>query len=716
MFKNLINRGGCMVGIHQGEWNYLDADSCEQHRICTVCETEQTRTEHQMGEWRVSDDHPCTSISTCQRCASIETQVNHTWGDWVYVADGSCQAVQVCTQCNETSQDVEDYHAWGKWIYSEAYRSPIRTCARCQTQAMSFAVAAQSEPAVSGVADEIMQSIDTLNALSTQKDGEVDDEMLQAVQALTNQIVQGFQGEPVGAEPPPASNDEVDYGEMFGLLMESYQSDIDAGKLSSEQQAKFGSLLGELGPIVDSNPDDLAGMLARSGKMRELMNRLADSSDESQPHDPKTRLGKVSNYFFALDRLLKKEAGQPNWSSTEQEELANLFGRMVQAKNQLVGLNTDAEAYAHERQNLRQVAYDIRQYFARHHLSIAYPIWASTPLPVNPNQIYFAGQTEQRSLVATICQQNHLDLLAEPRQKDPAQARWDNLCACHIAIFDLTTYDRQRETELEITTQVGVVVYDMGIAFALGKPMLVLARAGQNLPFDIDIEPVVLAGQDDEVVLAQALDDTLYSLQRGSAESSVRETATYLQNRFGERTDSYIKIMFEQLTDEVLRDAMRTRRILSQVLSLLGDEAPQLITPTFPMSYAEDTTLRCFHVTAFRDWAERSSAILEAACQSSGAVYRRGDQALDPDIVRSIWDEICLATHIVVDLTYLNANAVLEMGMAHTLGRKVYAITQDTDIHHYFRSIAKLRVHQYEVGNAQSEETLTAKLQAFLQS
>ena len=44
---------------------------------------------------------------------------------------------------------------------------------------------------------------------------------------------------------------------------------------------------------------------------------------------------------------------------------------------------------------------------------------------------------------------------------------------------------------------------------------------------------------------------------------------------------------------------------------------------------------------------------------------------LDPDIVRSIWDEICTATYVVCDLTALNPNVTLELGIVHTLGRNV---------------------------------------------
>jgi hypothetical protein len=94
--------------------------------------------------------------------------------------------------------------------------------------------------------------------------------------------------------------------------------------------------------------------------------------------------------------------------------------------------------------------------------------------------------------------------------------------------------------------------------------------------------------------------------------------------------------------------------------------------------------------------------------------YIRGDQVLDPDVLRSIWDEICRATHVVVDLTGLNANVALELGIAHTLGRNVLLISQDQQPERYFRAIAKHRIHRYALDSASSVDALRATLEKFL--
>jgi hypothetical protein len=76
----------------------------------------------------------------------------------------------------------------------------------------------------------------------------------------------------------------------------------------------------------------------------------------------------------------------------------------------------------------------------------------------------------------------------------------------------------------------------------------------------------------------------------------------------------------------------------------------------------------------------------------------RGDRVSDPRIIRSIWEEICRATHVLVDLTDFNANVALELGIALTLGKKTLIVGQGDTVDRLFPSVAKLRVHPYKVG------------------
>ena len=78
------------------------------------------------------------------------------------------------------------------------------------------------------------------------------------------------------------------------------------------------------------------------------------------------------------------------------------------------------------------------------------------------------------------------------------------------------------------------------------------------------------------------------------------------------------------------------------------------------------------------------------------AEYARGDEVRDPHIVRSIWDEICCASHVLVDLTDFNANVALELGLAHGLGRHCCVVAQTGTVERMFPALRKLRVLPYE--------------------
>jgi hypothetical protein len=73
----------------------------------------------------------------------------------------------------------------------------------------------------------------------------------------------------------------------------------------------------------------------------------------------------------------------------------------------------------------------------------------------------------------------------------------------------------------------------------------------------------------------------------------------------------------------------------------------------------------------------------------------------EPNVIRSIWEEIARATHVVVDLTGFNANVALELGIAHTLGKKVLMVGHDDAVDNLFSSIRKLRVKKYSMKEPQ---------------
>jgi hypothetical protein len=96
-------------------------------------------------------------------------------------------------------------------------------------------------------------------------------------------------------------------------------------------------------------------------------------------------------------------------------------------------------------------------------------------------------------------------------------------------------------------------------------------------------------------------------------------------------------------------------------------------------------------------WSDDAREAVRSAC-GERAKYRRGDETGDPNVIRSIWEEICRATDVIVDLTGLNLNVCLELAVCQTLGRRTLLLARSDSrtISQLFPEIAKLQVHHYQ--------------------
>jgi uncharacterized membrane protein YkvA (DUF1232 family) len=95
------------------------------------------------------------------------------------------------------------------------------------------------------------------------------------------------------------------------------------------------------------------------------------------------------------------------------------------------------------------------------------------------------------------------------------------------------------------------------------------------------------------------------------------------------------------------------------------------------------------------DWADAVKERAAGVCERAGVEYVRGDDARDQRIVRAIWDELCVATHVLIDLTGLNPNVCLELGIAHTLGKNTLVTSQASCVDTLFPMLRKVRVTRY---------------------
>jgi hypothetical protein len=348
-------------------------------------------------------------------------------------------------------------------------------------------------------------------------------------------------------------------------------------------------------------------------------------------------------------------------------------------------------------------------------------MWGSAPQPQDPSAVFFSGGNVLRRMLAEVCEGLELKLLAHSVPKVFAAMRWGQLCTSHVAVFDYTAYvrpDSHQTSELAVTGPVAAISYELGIALTLGRPIIVVANDGQDLPFDVDIEPVRLRRDGlDEQRLAEAIDDTMYGLQWGGGEGSIAATRTYLQQAFSSYENFIVIQSLKLIDDAVTRDPIRFRRFVEPVLGGGGPGAPLVLFPAWPGSYPKTISRRLFHVTSFGpDWASDTMSMVAQACSEAQPAmeYIRGDQVLDSDIIRSIWDNLCQATHVVTDLTGLNPNVALELGIAHTLGRNVLMVIQDYAVKEHLPAIAKMRMHRYSLTGEPGTTQLGELLRRFL--
>jgi hypothetical protein len=260
-----------------------------------------------------------------------------------------------------------------------------------------------------------------------------------------------------------------------------------------------------------------------------------------------------------------------------------------------------------------------------------------------------------------------------------------------VAVFDLT---------VEPGPDLAAVCYELGIARSLGMPVMIVTDMERSLPFDVDVKPVTLRGAEKKDLenCANALDRIMVIGPQSSSDSSVEDTIAYAQQYYGSgRYGPQIKQALD-LLDDAKGDAVLAQRRLNTLLGFLSSDATMILYPAWRPHYSKPGKPACFHVMPFSEpWSNRVSELARQACDEANISYVRGDLVSDPNIIRSIWEEICKATHVLVDLTGFNPNVALELGIAHTLGRKTLIMGQSRTVKRLFPLIAKTRFDTYDL-------------------
>lgn len=646
--KDLIDGGKCLLGFHQGDWRVTSPDRCEL-------------------------------AQTCQRCGVVTTRIEHVWGDWGYVSPASCDERRTCRRCGEHETRVG--HAWGAWGYVERHRAPVRQCERCGIQVSAFV----DEPLADALPVDAAQV-----------------EVGRPVQAPPEVEVTGKEDDGTETYPEQAPSGQTDWMAAIAALRADFEQRVASGEIPPDRQPLLRSIIAQVEQSSQrgesSDVDEKRIATAQTQQLMQQMGALLmHPSRGAEPAEPVagSRQAVLTSQFEQLYRYVTGEVSRLQLHSDEGKAVGSLLGSLKDCRDGLHAVAGEDDPVGLEAQSLRQAAMDVRNFSLRHHLTVIHPVWPSQRISQNPNAVFYAGGAEIGALLRQACEARRLTPLVATPHRELASLRWDQLRECTIAVFDFTGY--RRKAAVEEAAPVAAVAYELGIALTLGRPVLLIAHEDQALPFDLDIEPIRLApGADGTDALAAGLDLVLYGLQRGAAGESVSSAAKYLRARYGGHSDFHVRISLESLTDETIRDPIRTAFLMSSSLMFIGTDAPSLVYPPWPGAYPDPESPLCFHVTPFApEWAADTRRVVSERCSALGIEYARGDMRPEQDIIKSIWTDLCRATHVVVDLTGLNPNVALELGMAHTLGRNVHLITQDAHPERTFKAIAKRRLHQY---------------------
>ncbi|MFN0124374.1 MAG: hypothetical protein ACKV2V_28065, partial [Blastocatellia bacterium] len=502
----------------------------------------------------------------------------------------------------------------------------------------------------------------------------------------------------------------------------------------ADKEPLYNEMMAMVGPLGSealdlSQVDDPAGEAVIAQRFNQQASRATRQSLDLQPTSGAPavppHLAQLRDLLPALGERLAKSNMMFDEKSRDAAESKRLHSRFDRYGKIIGSATTTEQVMLYQRREMRRIALETRQFERRRNLMLIHPPFPADTVMADANAVFYAGGEQVRALLEQACQTLEMGLVAQHHITDPAHGRWGQLRQSAVAVFDYSGYNpaladpagpvpqnaRDENVILDAAGPVARVAWETGWAYVTGTPMIIVARAGQPLPFDLDIEPVFLRddGHDTER-LTLAIQSALYGVQRGLAVDSLTATADAMHQWRKDDCDPQARVLLDALSDT--RDATQVRFLMQAVIDGVTGEKPLLTQPVFPASYPPAGSPRLFHVSGFRDWADLARTETSAACARAGVTYHIGSQRLNPDVMRAIWIDLCQAAYVVADITNLNPNAVLELAIARALGRRILILTQNQAPHAHLPAIQKVRIHRYEAAGGQA--ALAALLDAFL--
>ncbi len=419
----------------------------------------------------------------------------------------------------------------------------------------------------------------------------------------------------------------------------------------------------------------LADVLVRDFPEREQDLALDPSYGAPRPPGG-SRSARLHQLLGFVKQYLVAECTRP--SHGENARARELLRRAAELDEDLYQ-QADADPGARELEpRAWALARDARRLARFSHVTIARPRWLSRHVRQDARSVFVSGALPGELPEKLVCERG-LQLMVEPKHGEPAIERWHQLRTADLAIFRLHAAAGEQSDDLAgARARQANTCYELGIALALGLSILIVADEGARLPFDAPVDVLrVRRGEESAVALLEALEDVAFGIHWGGdprrARVGLEQTLEYARLHFTENLASEARVAWAVAAESIIRPhefVDRLERFLSYCKSGI-----ELLYPAWPALYPGDGELRCFHASAAANWADVAGEVVRDVCRVYGADYCRRSDA-EPAVLRALWNEVSSASHIVADLTNLDAAVALELGMAHALGKPCLLVVE----------------------------------------
>ena len=492
---------------------------------------------------------------------------------------------------------------------------------------------------------------------------------------------------PAAADATRRSAEAQQMVDLFGVLQQQFaqaQPGMDVTRRTELQD-----LMNRIGQVVEdgTSPDlSLAQMMANRGRLAALQRELEPKARRPErtttaPESPAARLLEALQALKMHVGGLGMAAGCP---PRLRDVATDLFARLARLTTHVAEAGDNAGRLRRiEADSARALAREVRLLATRSHLLLTRPVWPDDAAEADANAVFFSGAVATQEALAEALRPMGLTLIAEVTPgADFATRRWLALRGANLAVFDLADGAPQ-------------VYYELGIALAIGSPFLLLAREDTSLPFDVAQQPSRYRGcLPSSSCLADQVDEALYALPvRAGAAGSLAATRAQAERLAGD--NPLARVALDALR-QAGNDPVAFHDALSGFNALLGPAAPTLLQTRWPGDYPDLLAPRSFAVMPFRPAREPMYAAIAAAARAAGVEPVRGDEAAGQEIIASIWQELCRASFVTVDLSGFNLNVCLELGLADALGRPTLLVGEpgtERQLAERLPGLAKRRCH-----------------------